>query len=75
MKVTYYSVKIIFNGQAYKLQLYKIMMVSDIIKFFGYQKNLIIIESNGKIFNNPNWSLITIRSNDQVEIITIVGGG
>ena len=53
----------------------KELTLNQIIKYFGYQNFLFIIEYNNLICNQDRWEEIKIKSNDIIEIISIVGGG
>jgi thiamine biosynthesis protein ThiS len=75
MKLNSYSLILQFNGHTFILDIYKICTLFDIVKFFGYKKNLIVVEYNGEICNFTKWPLINLKVNDQIEIVTIVGGG
>ncbi len=75
MKTKIFSLNFFFNGEAYNLKMYKLVSLRDLIEFFNYKKNLVVIEYNGKITNPKNWSQIFIKFNDKIEILTIVGGG
>jgi thiamine biosynthesis protein ThiS len=75
MKVKQFSTKFFFNGELYNLQAYKIFTLKDLIKFFNYKQNIVVIEYNGKICPPRKWSTITLKNRDKVELITIVGGG
>ncbi len=45
------------------------------IEQLGYAKNLIVIEFNGEILSPEHWDNLIVRNGDQLEIVTIVGGG
>jgi sulfur carrier protein len=75
MKVKKFSINFFFNGEEYILQTLKMFTLDDLIKFFNYKQNLIIIEYNGKITPPQLWSTRTLKMNDNIELITIVGGG
>lgn len=61
------------NGQKYKIFAKKPLSILDLIVFFNFNKQLIITEYNGKIYNNLEY--IYLKNFDLIEIITIVGGG
>lgn len=75
MQIKQYKQKFFFNGEIYELRTYKLFSLLDLITFFRYKKNLIVIEYNGEILSPLYWLKTTIKKNDQIEIITIVGGG
>ena len=62
-----------FNGQKYST--IELITVCDIINYFGYESILFVVEYNGYICNEIEWTKIRIKNNDRIEIITIVGGG
>ena len=75
MKVSISFISIYFNGELYSFQTYKLLTLENLRTFFNYKKNLILIEYNRKIIHPENWSSITLKNLDKIEILTIVGGG
>ena len=61
------------NGQEYSTT-YDLTIL-DIIKYFNYNTSLFVLEYNNLIYNKKTFSCISIKNNDKIEIITIVGGG
>ena len=61
------------NGQKYTTT-YKVT-ISDLIKYFGYNQSLLVVEYNQFICHKNEWDKIYIRKDDKIEIVTIVGGG
>lgn len=47
----------------------------DFLLTVGLNPRLIAIEYNGEILARPLWATTTLEPNDQLEIVTIVGGG
>jgi len=41
----------------------------------GYNPRLVAVEYNGEILHRQFWEHTKIKSNDRLEIVTIVGGG
>jgi len=41
----------------------------------GYKSNTIIVELNGLIINSINWRKVKLKDGDNLEIVSIVGGG
>ena len=62
-----------FNGQKY-ITSYR-LTISDLIHYFGYNQELLVVEYNQFICNKLDWEKIFIEYNDTLEIVTIVGGG
>nr|QWK43468.1 hypothetical protein [Egregia menziesii] len=75
MKITFFLLLVSLNGCEYKIYMTQPSQVLDLLEFFNYQKELIIIEHNGKIHNYLNKTPQYLRQKDKIEIITIVGGG
>ena len=61
------------NGQEYNIQ--KNITILDLLNYFGYNLSLLIVEHNNFIRPKSKWGKIYIKNNDNIEIITIVGGG
>lgn len=47
----------------------------DLIKYFNYNENLLVLEYNQMIFEKGYWKTTLIKHLDKIEIVTIVGGG
>jgi sulfur carrier protein len=45
----------------------------ELIQYFNYNTSLLVLEYN--LICNKNWSNTFIKTNDKIEIVTIVGGG
>jgi sulfur carrier protein len=67
-KITFF-----FNGKEYYSEI-KINL-NQLVNYFSYNTDVLIIEYNNFICNRQNWDNIFIKNNDRIEIITIVGGG
>ncbi|CAM9099796.1 unnamed protein product [Ectocarpus sp. 8 AP-2014] len=75
MKINFFLLSLYVNGLNYKIYMNKPLQISDLLAFFNHQKELVIIEYNGKIYNNLSSRPQYLREKDKIEIITIVGGG
>lgn len=75
MKQKVFSQSVLLNGKLYTLKTYKLFNLDDLLSFFCFNPNLIVIEYNGKISSFKNWSLVKLKFKDKIETITIVGGG
>lgn len=75
MKKSLFLLYLSINGLRYKIYMSQPAQIFDLLKFFNHQQELVIIEYNGKIFNNRNKQTQYLQRNDKIEIITIVGGG
>jgi len=61
------------NGQKYKL--YELINLNQLINYFGYKDNLFVLEYNNVICDQKSWNTTNIGYDDEIEIVTIVGGG
>lgn len=75
MKISLFSINFLFNGESYNLQTSRLFTLKNLIQYFNYKQSVIVIEYNGKILNPKKWSLVTLKNEDKIEILTIVGGG
>ena len=46
-----------------------------LVKEFGYEPQLVVVELNGVIVNPKDWINTKIKDGDCLEVVTIVGGG
>ena len=46
-----------------------------LIKYLGYQPQLVVVELNGLIIKPQEWIKTKIKDGDCLEVVTIVGGG
>ena len=65
--------KIILNSAEYNID--KSITILDLIKYFHYNLDLLVVEYNGTICTKSDWNIINVKTKDILEIITIVGGG
>ena len=77
MKINFFLLSLSVNGLRYKIYMNKPSQIFDLLEFFNHQKELVIIEYNGRIYNNLELSNknLYLKQKDNIEIITIVGGG
>nr|YP_009496568.1 thiamine biosynthesis protein S [Actinocyclus subtilis]AWT39281.1 thiamine biosynthesis protein S [Actinocyclus subtilis] len=61
------------NGQEYNTE--GNFTLLELLHYFNYDFNLLVIEHNYLIRKKQNWGQIFINNNDRIEIVTIVGGG
>lgn len=61
------------NGQEYFTE--HDLTIFELINYFNYNTSLLVLEYNNLICTKKNWDKITIKNNDRIEIVTIVGGG
>lgn len=75
MKIKFFLISLSLNGLKYKIYMSKPSQIIDLLEFLNQQKELVIIEHNGKIYNNLLTKPYYLKQKDRIEIITIVGGG
>jgi thiamine biosynthesis protein ThiS len=61
------------NGEEYFSD--KIINLLDIVSYFNYNSSLLVLEYNNYICPKKEWENIFIENKDNIEIVTIVGGG
>nr|YP_009496049.1 thiamine biosynthesis protein S [Rhizosolenia setigera]AWT38489.1 thiamine biosynthesis protein S [Rhizosolenia setigera] len=47
----------------------------DVLQYLNFNTSLSVVEYNGYIITKKSWKNIIIKDLDQIEIVTIVGGG
>lgn len=47
----------------------------DFLQQLGINPQLVAVEYNGEILHRQFWATTTVQEGDQLEIVTIVGGG
>lgn len=69
MHLKYFSL----NDQLYYID--QTITILDLIRYFNYNKSVLVLELNKLICNKDKWSNNVISDQDNIEIVTIVGGG
>ena len=68
--------KIKVNGEEKKIELDKEnATLSKALNFMGYKPNTIVVELNNLIVNSIKWEKVKLKDGDNLEIVSIVGGG
>ena len=68
--------KIKVNGEEKKIDLDpEKALLSTALDFMGYKPNTIVVELNYLIINFTNWEKVKLKDGDNLEIVSIVGGG
>ena len=68
--------KINVNGEEKKLELDQDnALLSTALKSMGYKPNTIVVELNHLIVNSMKWEKVKLEDGDNLEIVSIVGGG
>tara|TARA_B100000242_G_scaffold46035_1_gene27338 strand:+ start:852 stop:1061 length:210 start_codon:yes stop_codon:yes gene_type:complete len=68
--------KIKVNGVEKKLELnQENALLSTALISMGYKPNTIVVELNNLIINSLKWEKVKLKDGDNLEIVSIVGGG
>jgi len=68
--------KIKVNGEEKKLELdQENVLLSTALNTMGYKPNTIVVELNNLIINSIKWEKVKLKDGDNLEIVSIVGGG
>ena len=68
--------KIKVNGEEKKIELdQENALLSTALNHMGYQPNTIVVELNNLIINSMKWEKVKLKDGDNLEIVSIVGGG
>ena len=68
--------KIRVNGEEKKIEIdQENLLLSLALKTMGYKPNTVVVELNNLIVNSINWDKVLIKDGDNLEIVSIVGGG
>ena len=50
-------------------------LLSKTLEKMGYKPNTIVVELNNLIVNSKKWDKVRVKDGDNLEIVSIVGGG
>ena len=68
--------KIKVNGEEKKIELdHENALLSTALNLMGYRTNTIVVELNNSIINSMKWRKVKLKDGDNLEIVSIVGGG
>ena len=68
--------KIKVNGEEREIDLMQEnALLSETLKSMGYKANTIVVELNDLIVNSKKWDEVRVKDGDNLEIVSIVGGG
>lgn len=65
--------KFFVNGQEFCSQ--DKFTLFDLLCYFNYNLSLLVLEYNHFICNKQDWHKISVKDQDRIEVVTIVGGG
>ena len=68
--------KIKVNGEERKIELKPhSSFLSKTLELMGYKPNTIVVELNNLIVSSDKWADVKVKDGDNLEIVSIVGGG
>ncbi len=68
--------KIKVNGEEKKIELdQENALLSSALNSMGYEPNTIVVELNNLIINSIKWGKVKLKDGDNLEVVSIVGGG
>jgi len=68
--------KIKVNGEEKIIELdQENALLSIVLNSMGYKPNTIVVELNSLIINSIKWEKVKLKEGDNLEIVSIVGGG
>ena len=68
--------KIKVNGEERIIELdQENALLSHALNSMGYKNNTIVVELNNLIINSTKWGEVRLKDGDNLEIVSIVGGG
>jgi len=68
--------KIKVNGEEKYLEIeQENALLSAVLDSMGYKPNTIVVELNSLIINSIKWEVVKLKDGDNLEIVSIVGGG
>ena len=68
--------KIKVNGEEKTIDLdQENALLSKALSSMGYKSNTIVVELNNLIINSIKWEKVKLKDGDNLEIVSIVGGG
>jgi len=50
-------------------------LLSTALNLMGYKPNTIVVEFNDLIINSVKWGKVKLKDGDNLEIVSLVGGG
>ena len=70
-----FTINFYINAKKYKIKIKKRITIQQIINILYGKTQGVVLEYNKDIVNINVWNKIYLKSNDNLEILTIVGGG
>ena len=51
------------------------LSLNELLNYLGFNRDVILIDYNGTIIQKQNWNTIKLQNQDNIEILTLAGGG
>ena len=51
------------------------LSLNELLNYLGFNRDVILIDYNGTIIQKQNWNAIKLQNQDNIEILTLAGGG
>ena len=51
------------------------LSLNELLNYLGFNRDVILIDYNGTIIQKQNWNAIKVQNQDNIEILTLAGGG
>ena len=51
------------------------LSLTELLDYLGFNRDVILIDYNGTIIQKQNWNAIKVQNQDNIEILTLAGGG
>jgi len=64
--------ELIINGELVTLDVH---YLDEIVKHYGLDKNLVVMEVDGLIIDRSEWETTTVQAGMKIELVHFVGGG
>lgn len=61
------------NGILYEYE--KSITIIELLEYLGFNIDVVLVDYNGTIIQRGYWSTIQIKDKDNLEIVTLAGGG
>lgn len=61
------------NGVLYEYK--QPLSLKNMLEYLGFNAEIILLDYNGIIIPRSRWGKIILRSDDQIEVLTLAGGG
>ena len=64
---------LVVNGQPMTFD--ELLSVAELVVHLGYDRALVAVERNQEVVPRRTWDEAQLQDNDEIEVVTFVGGG